>query len=171
MTQKQAFQILKQGNNIYLTGPAGSGKTFLLNHFINYLKRKNIGVAVTASTGITIHSWAGIGINKDLNEAQIKGLLKKKRLKTRFNNTKVLIIDEVSMLHAYTIDLVDKVCKAFKDNILPFGGIQVILCGDFFQLPPVSKGEVGANFKQCGFKITHELYIIAYVVILVACFN
>lgn len=154
MTQKQAFQILKQGENIYLTGPAGSGKTFLLNHFIKYLKKNNVGVAITASTGIaathlggiTIHSWAGIGINKDLNEEQIKRILKKKRLETRFKRTKVLIIDEISMLHAHTLDLVDKVCKAFKKNILPFGGIQVVLCGDFFQLPPVSENGEEANF-------------------------
>ena len=154
MTQQQAAKILKQGNNVYLTGPAGSGKTFLLNSFIKYLYKNNIGVAITASTGIaathlggiTIHSWAGIGINDDLNKAQLNKLLRKQRLRKRFKETKVLIIDEVSMLHAHTLDLVDKVCRAFKDNDLSFGGIQVVLCGDFFQLPPVSKNDEEACF-------------------------
>lgn len=146
MTQKEALHVLKQGKNVYLTGPAGSGKTYLLNQFISYLKDSRVDHAVTASTGIaathldgtTIHSWAGIGINKTLSTIQIKALAKKKHLRDRFKSVRVLIIDEVSMLHAHTLDLVDSVCKAFRGNILPFGGIQVVLCGDFFQLPPVA---------------------------------
>ncbi len=147
MTQNEAFQIMKTGVNIYLTGSAGSGKTFLLNQYIKYCKDHNINVACTASTGIasthmngmTIHGWAGIGIRESLNEHDLDSLEEKKYLWSRFDKTKVLIIDEVSMLHAHRLDMVNRVCKRFKRNNKPFGGLQVILCGDFFQLPPVNK--------------------------------
>ena len=154
MTQKQAFEILKLGHNVFLTGSAGSGKTFLLGKYINFLRSKGVEVGVTAPTGIaathlegiTIHSWSGIGIKKDLSDNDLKKILKRKYLQNRFRTTGVLIIDEVSMLHSYRLDMVDQVCRAFKQNSLPFGGLQVILCGDFFQLPPVSREEEQASF-------------------------
>ncbi|OGD67962.1 hypothetical protein A2996_02080 [Candidatus Campbellbacteria bacterium RIFCSPLOWO2_01_FULL_34_15] len=154
MKQKEALEILKMGHNVYLTGAAGSGKTYLLNEYINFLKENDVSVAVTASTGIasthlngmTIHSWAGIGINDDLNEWEMDSLLQKSHLAKRFQNTKVLIIDEVSMLHHYRLDLIDKVCRAFRQKDFPFGGMQVILSGDFFQLPPISKNNEGFCF-------------------------
>ena len=76
MTQNEAYEILKRGNNVFITGAAGSGKTFLLNRYIEYLKQNNIGAAITASTGIaathingmTIHSWTGLGIRDSLDE-------------------------------------------------------------------------------------------------------
>jgi len=147
MTQREALDILKMGHNVFLTGAAGSGKTYVLNEFIKHLRHHKIGVGVTASTGIaathlggmTIHSWAGIGIKETLETADIDRLLEKSRLKTRFAKTKVLIIDEISMLHGVRLDLVDQVCRAFKDETKPFGGLQVVLCGDLFQLPPVTK--------------------------------
>ncbi|OGD69563.1 hypothetical protein A3I18_00315 [Candidatus Campbellbacteria bacterium RIFCSPLOWO2_02_FULL_35_11] len=154
MKQRDALEILKMGHNVYLTGAAGSGKTYLLNEYISFLKENDISVAVTASTGIasthlggmTIHSWAGIGINDDLNEWEMDSLLQKSHLAKRFQNTKVLIIDEVSMLHHYRLDLIDKVCRAFRQKDLPFGGMQIILSGDFFQLPPISKNNEGFCF-------------------------
>lgn len=155
MTQKEALNILKLGHNVFLTGAAGSGKTYLLNQYIKYLRDNNIPVGITASTGIaathmggtTIHSWAGMGIKDDLHERDLAELFKRPYLRKRFLNTKVLIIDEISMLHAHRLDLVDKICRAFKQNSIPFGGMQVIMCGDFFQLPPVSKkGEPEAEF-------------------------
>ncbi|HLP86268.1 MAG TPA: AAA family ATPase [Candidatus Paceibacterota bacterium] len=149
MTQEQAFSIMKTGVNIYLTGSAGSGKTFLLNKYINYLESHNIPVAVTASTGIaathmngmTIHSWSGIGVKNYLDEKELEHLEDKKYLWKRFEKARVLIIDEVSMLHASQLDMVERVCRRFKRNDKPFGGLQVILSGDFFQLPPVNKRE------------------------------
>ena len=136
------------GHNVYLTGAAGSGKTHVLNEFIAYLRKNGITVGVTASTGIaathmggmTIHSWAGIGVQDDLSEHDIEILLAKSALKKRFAETKVLIIDEVSMLHGKRLDMVDQVCRAFKDETKPFGGLQVVLSGDLFQLPPVTRG-------------------------------
>lgn len=149
MTQQQALKILKSGANVFLTGSAGTGKTFLLNQFISYLKKSNIKVGVTASTGIaathlggrTIHSWSGIGIKKEMDEKSLKHIAKDKRLNKRIKETQVLIIDEISMLDAKRLTLVDQVCKKIKDPFLPFGGLQIIMCGDFFQLPPVNQGE------------------------------
>ncbi|MFA6994987.1 MAG: PIF1 family DEAD/DEAH box helicase [Patescibacteria group bacterium] len=154
MKQKEALAILEAGHNILLTGPAGSGKTFLLNQYIGHLKKKNIGVAITASTGIaathlggrTIHSWAGIGIKDRLSSRDIQALTKKSYLKKQFEKTAVLVIDEISMLPAHRLDLIDSVCQAFKKNSLPFGGLQIIMSGDFFQLPPISSGGVEVEF-------------------------
>lgn len=149
MTQGQALKILKSGINVFLTGSAGTGKTYLLNKFVLYLKKTKIKVAVTASTGIaathlggrTIHSWSGIGIKKNLDEKTIEKLVKNKYLRERIKETKILIIDEISMFDADRLDLVDSVCKRVRDSFLPFGGIQIIMSGDFFQLPPVSRDQ------------------------------
>lgn len=147
MRQRETLDILKLGYNIFLTGPPGSGKTFLLNKYIDYLKKKRRGVAITASTGVaathmggvTIHSWSGLGLKEKLDKQDLKKLLKKSYLKKRFKNTSVLIIDEVSMMHAFQFDLINQICQAFKDNSQPFGGMQVVCSGDLFQLPPVQK--------------------------------
>ena len=147
MTQKEALDILKLGHNVFLTGAAGSGKTYLLNQYIAYLREHKIPVGITASTGIagthmggtTIHSWSGMGISDSLTPKDIAELLKRNYLRSRFMKTKVLIIDEISMLHAHRLDMVDALCQAFRGNSNPFGGMQVVMCGDFFQLPPVQR--------------------------------
>lgn len=149
MKQKEALEILKMGHNVFLTGPAGSGKTFLLNEYIKYLKDNRVKAGVTASTGIaathmngvTIHSWSGMGIKNDMTESDLKKILKKSYLRKRFRNTGVLIIDEISMINSLQFDLLNRICQAFKKSIKPFGGIQVICSGDLFQLPPISRGE------------------------------
>ncbi|NCS99319.1 AAA family ATPase [Candidatus Parcubacteria bacterium] len=150
MKQKEALKVLKMGNNVFLTGPAGSGKTHVLNEYITFLKEHGVGVAVTASTGIaathlkgvTIHSWSGIGIKDHLTDYDLDNLEQKQYLWKRFENTQVLIIDEISILSSKTLDCVDKVLKNFKRNELPFGGLQVVFSGDFFQLPPIEKKRV-----------------------------
>ncbi len=148
MRQEEALDILKLGCNVFLTGPPGSGKTFLLNKYIDYLKRHGKRVAITASTGIaathmqgvTIHSWSGLGIKEKLTDEDIRKLSKKSYLRKRFRQTNVLIIDEISMLHAFQFDLLNRICQRFKESIKPFGGMQVVCSGDLFQLPPVQKG-------------------------------
>ncbi|HAR99790.1 MAG: AAA ATPase [Candidatus Moranbacteria bacterium GW2011_GWC2_37_73] len=154
MKQKTALDILKLGHNVFLTGPAGSGKTYLLKQYIEYLKENSIGVAITASTGIaathmngqTIHSWSGMGISDTFTEEDYTKLKKRHYHKQRFATTSVLIIDEVSMLHAHQLDIINAICKKFKEPFSPFGGLQVILCGDFFQLPPVAKSGEESRF-------------------------
>lgn len=155
MTQDEAFEILKTGRNVFVTGPAGSGKTHLVNRYIAYLRENDIDVGITASTGIaathmggvTIHSWSGIGVSAHLSPYDLEAMLEKGYLYKRFEKVKVLIIDEVSMLHHFRLDLVNKVLKTMKNADKPFGGVQVILCGDFFQLPPVSRaGEPETHF-------------------------
>lgn len=155
MTQKEAFTILKTGANVFLTGAAGSGKTYLLNEYIRFLKSRGIGVGVTASTGIaathmgglTIHSWAGIGIARAASDIEIRMMAANKRVLRRFTRTDVLIIDEISMLDANRLDLVDRVARLARGNFKPFGGMQVVLSGDFFQLPPIAKvGEPAPRF-------------------------
>lgn len=149
MIQSEAIKILKSGQNVFLTGSAGTGKTFLLNKFIKYLKKKKIEVGVTASTGIaathlggrTIHSWTGMGIEQTMNEKEVKRLVRNQELRERIRETKVLIIDEISMIDADRLDLINKICQAVKDPFKPFGGIQVIVSGDFFQLPPIDKNK------------------------------
>ena len=155
MTQEDALKILKAGHNVYLTGAPGSGKTYLLNEYIRFLKKKRIFVGVTASTGIaathlggfTIHSWAGIGIEREMSDAEVKLIATKRRVAKRFAQAKTLIIDEISMLDADRLDLIDRVARAARGSPGPFGGIQTVFCGDFFQLPPITKeGELPPRF-------------------------
>ncbi len=145
MRQTLALAILDAGHSIFLTGPAGSGKTYVLNQFIREARANGKSVAVTASTGLaathlggnTIHSWAGIGIADELHKKHVADLSKGRR--DQIENADILIIDEVSMLHDYRLDMVEEVCRLVRGNDKPFGGLQVILSGDFFQLPPVNR--------------------------------
>lgn len=147
MTQSTALSILKLGHTTFLTGAAGAGKSYALREYIAYLRKHGMRYAVTASTGIasthiggtTIHSWSGIGIKERLHAYDIDAIEEKANLYKRWNETQVLIIDEISMLHASFIDMLDKVAKHIRRNDKPFGGMQVIFTGDFFQLPPIVK--------------------------------
>ena len=157
MKQETALKLLKAGENVFLTGSAGAGKTYTLNQYIQYLKARKVPVAITASTGIaathmngmTIHTWAGIGIKDVLSDHDLKNMKERKYLKEHLENAQVLIIDEISMLHAKQLNLVNQVLKYFKESDEAFGGIQVIVAGDFFQLPPVGKPEERNRDKFC----------------------
>jgi len=144
------------GQSVFLTGPPGSGKTFVLNQFIQLAKAEKKRVAVTASTGIaathiggtTIHSWSGLGIRDSISERDEKWLKDNDRLVKRYNNVDVLIIDEVSMIHGKRLDMINQVCKWLRESDEPFGGIQIILTGDLFQLPPINRDDTTIDFAH-----------------------
>lgn len=157
MKQSTALNILKSGQNVFLTGSAGAGKTYTLNQYIHYLRARKVPVAITASTGIaathmngmTIHTWSGIGIKDSLDDDDLTWMFERKYLRDNLEKAEVLIIDEVSMLHGKQLDMVNQVLKFFKQSSAPFGGLQVIVAGDFFQLPPVSKNKETNREKFC----------------------
>ncbi|TPF85730.1 ATP-dependent endonuclease [Bifidobacterium sp. UTCIF-37] len=144
MRQSEALAILNAGANVFLTGAPGAGKTYVLNEFIRGARADGADVAVTASTGIasthidgqTIHSWSGIGLADVLTASLLKTIRTRRR--RRIQAADILVIDEVSMLHAWLFDMVDQVCRQVRHDPRPFGGLQVVISGDFFQLPPVS---------------------------------
>lgn len=152
MDQALALEIMMAGHSVLLTGPAGSGKTYVLNKFIKEAKQAGKQVAVTATTGLaathlngnTIHSWSGIGIHDKLPKDFHEHLTKTRR--EQIEKTDVLIIDEISMLHDYRLDMIDEITRLVRNVDEPFGGLQIILCGDFFQLPPVERGGSSGSF-------------------------
>src|ERR1700761_8690146 len=141
MTQDQALSILKTGANVFLTGEPGSGKTHTVNAYVDWLRDRGIDPAVTASTGIaathvggmTIHAWCGIGILRDLNDYELDRIANTERVARRVKNARILIIDEISMLSADTLSMVERVCREIRQNERAFGGLQLVFVGDFFQ--------------------------------------
>lgn len=154
MTQAQALAILKTGANVFLTGEPGAGKTHTINEYVAYLRRRGIEPAITASTGIaathisgmTIHSWSGIGIRTRLDQYDLDRIASTERVVRRLENTSVLIIDEISMLSSGTLSMVDAICRDVRRSPdQAFGGLQIIFVGDFFQLPPVTRDAEAAE--------------------------
>ncbi len=145
--QQYAFDKYKKGENILLTGPGGTGKSKLIRNFINYSMSINSKVQVTALTGCaaillgvnakTIHSWSGIRTAKGKPDQIIQQALRSKRIRRNWTSIKTLIIDEASMMSVKVFDLLNKMAKSAKYNEKPFGGIQIVLVGDFYQLPPI----------------------------------
>ena len=143
-----AERVLGGGENIFLTGPAGTGKSFLFSYIKQELLRAHPeanGVAVTAPTGVaavnvggqTIHSWAGVGLGRGSTESLIARVGKSDKASRRWKSAKVLLIDEISMLDSNLFDVLAEIGAAVRGVSSPFGGLQLIVCGDFYQLPPV----------------------------------
>ncbi len=147
--------LTNTGDNIFLTGCAGAGKSHVLHPAIEILQ-KRLGmrsVIITASTGvaaahiggITLHSFAGVGIDKITAEAAVAKM--GWQAKNTWRNTQVLIVDEVSMLHGWFLTLLEKVGRLVREEPdLPMGGIRVVLVGDFLQLPPIKSEEQDVQF-------------------------
>lgn len=153
MNQSLALEIMLAGESTLLTGAAGSGKTYVLNKFIRLAQREGKNVAVTATTGLaathlggtTIHSWSGMGIHNILPPRFIDSLAQSR--KDTITAADILVIDEISMMHDYRLDIVDEITRKVRGKDEPFGGLQLILCGDFFQLPPINRdGEQAGGF-------------------------
>jgi ATP-dependent DNA helicase PIF1 len=143
---------LNEGKNILITGPAGTGKSHAINHLVsksnkNIARTASTGIAATHISGSTIHSFCGLTPHSE--KSHIKRIInntdKGDQIKERVQNTDIIIIDEVSMLSPETIDLVDEVFKCSMDSSLPFGGKQLIMSGDFLQIPPVYNKERRSN--------------------------
>lgn len=148
--QKAVLKIVvEEGKSIFFTGSAGTGKSVLLREIIASLRKKYAKepdrVAITASTGlaacniggVTLHSYAGIGLGRDSSEDLCKKIRRNKKCLSRWLRTKVLVIDEISMVDAELFDKLESIARKIRNNENPFGGIQMIVTGDFFQLPPV----------------------------------
>jgi len=142
------------GKNTFLTGGAGTGKTHVLKQYINYLRDNGVFPSILAPTGIaasllkgkTIHSFFALGIRDNFSDKDIKDIGTNTRLRKRFKELKVLIIDEISMVSPTIFTVMDKVLQVAKKSDKPFGGIQLILSGDFFQLPPISRSGDNKRF-------------------------
>jgi len=147
MTQDRALEILQTGANVFLTGEPGAGKTHVTNSYVAYLEACGLNVAVTASTGIaathlggmTIHVWSGFGVRETLTAYDLDQITSREKVAKRIKKAHVLIIDEISMLDGKALDMVNLITKTVRQSNQPFGGLQVVFVGDFFQLPPITR--------------------------------
>lgn len=155
--QQSAVDKVLAGDNVFLTGPAGTGKSYLLSYLIYHLKELhgNRAVAITATTGmaathingLTLNAWSGIGKGDGDCTRLLKAVRENATAKMNWLNAKVLLIDEVSMLNGALFDSLATIGSTIRSiDRKPFGGIQLVVCGDFFQLPPVGLGKRGINF-------------------------
>jgi ATP-dependent DNA helicase PIF1 len=150
--------VVEQKKSVFFTGSAGTGKSVLLREIIAGLrakyKREPDRIAVTASTGlaacnvggVTLHSFAGIGLGKEDVPTLVKKIRRNQKAKHRWMRTKVLIVDEISMVDGLLFDKLEEIARALRNNGRPFGNIQLVITGDFFQLPPVPDRNVPSQF-------------------------
>ena len=158
--QRKAYDVVEQGKSIFLTGPGGTGKSFLLKTMYELIPdRTGKHVAVTALTGCaalligrfakTLHSWAGIGLGRESATVLAVKIRNSGKTLRRWLSTDILIIDEVSMLTPELLEKLDAVAKLLRRNTAPMGGLQIVFVGDFYQLPPVVKeGDVSFVFES-----------------------
>ena len=145
--QLQALAYLNRGCNVFITGSAGTGKTHLIRFFIHDQHTYGKQIGITATTGAaalhiggkTLHSFMAIGLAKKSAEAlAMQTMTKNKRTAKKLRALDTLVIDEVSLMDAELFDKLSAYLQIIRDDVRPFGGVQLVLCGDFAQLPPVS---------------------------------
>ena len=157
--QQQVYDSFIQGRNIFMTGPGGSGKTYLIRELFKWCRENKKSVQVCALTGCaavllqssakTVHSWAGIGLANGDHLNVISRVVNNKHKKKNWLYTDVLIIDEVSMMSARLLNILDTIGKKIRRSNLPFGGIQLLFSGDFYQLPPVGNRDDDESMQYC----------------------
>ena len=165
---KLIYESYLDEKNIFITGPGGTGKTFSIKKIYKHAIENNKKIAVTALTGVasvlldcnatTLHSWAGIGLCNRTDIQIIKKIARSKFYRHNWENTNILIIDEISMMSCRVFELLNKIGKEIRNNNKPFGGIQIIFSGDFFQLPPVKETVFcfeSEEFNKCFDNIIH----------------
>ena len=165
---KLIYESYLDEKNIFITGPGGTGKTFSIKRIYKHAIENNKRIAVTALTGVasvlldcnatTLHSWAGIGLCNKTDTQIIKKIARSKFYRHNWENTDILIIDEISMMSCRVFELLNKIGKEIRNNNSPFGGIQIIFSGDFFQLPPVKETVFcfeSEEFNKCFDYIIH----------------
>ena len=145
--QKLGFEKYRNGENVFLTGPGGSGKSALIKMIYDDATKRNKNIQVCALTGCaavllgckakTIHSWAHIGIATDDIKTRVEKVINIPFAFSAWKKIQILVIDEVSMMSQKIFELLDAIGKRIRHNNLPFGGIQLIFSGDFYQLPPI----------------------------------
>jgi ATP-dependent DNA helicase PIF1 len=150
--------VVDQGKSVFFTGSAGTGKSILMRTIIGKFKdkfrREPDRLAVTASTGLaacviegqTLHSWAGIGLGREPVPELVKKIKRNAKTRQKWMRTKALIVDEISMVDGELFDKLEQIARNIRTNGRPFGGIQLVITGDFFQLPPVPDKNTVAKF-------------------------
>jgi len=154
--QQLAFDKYIKGNNIFITGPGGSGKSALIRKIKEHSKKEIQVCALTGCAAVllnckakTLHSWSGIGLGNGTIEQNIKKILGNRYKKEMWKNTDILIVDEVSMLSLKLFNMLNEIGKVVRKNPRPFGGIQLIFSGDFYQLPPVGNKDEPETMCFC----------------------
>ncbi len=150
-TFRAVMRLIREGRNLFITGGAGVGKSYLLHQIKEELGDK---LHVTSTTGIsalnvggqTLHSWSYIGIADRSVESVVAGIMENPIRRRILTQCEIVAIDEISMLDDFTLDYINEVLKNVRNNEMPFGGIQVLIFGDFFQLPPVMMKKKGRNY-------------------------
>jgi ATP-dependent DNA helicase PIF1 len=143
--QLRAFNLFKEGKSLCITGPAGVGKSFIIKYFYDYAISIKKNISLTAMTGCaaylingtTLHSWAGIGLGNENEEILLRKIKRNNTFKMKWLSTDILIIDEISMMTTELFNKLNYIGKSLRYSDVDFGGIQVILVGDFYQLPPI----------------------------------
>lgn len=157
--QRVAYTRFVQGQNLFITGPGGTGKTRLIKNFVSHLQSISSNHAVCAMTGCaaillncqarTLHSWSGIKLAKGPAESIISAVLRNKNVMKTWKRAKCLILDEVSMLSKKIFEIIEELARRTHGSSLPFGGMQVVFTGDFFQLPPIGTDGEPDTEKFC----------------------
>lgn len=163
--QKIAFEVLQSGENVFVTGGAGSGKSFLIRHFMRELNPKEFptlastGAAAVLLGGRTFHSFFGLGIMEGGKHATLDRVINDKRVMRRLKEVEGIVIDEISMIPAAAFEVAEELARHARESSLPWGGLRIIVVGDFAQLPPVTRSGprdwsfLSPTWEKSGFQI------------------